>query len=193
MLPSTTQSLKLRLSQQSLARRQAQVLANFMATQVRCNRSLSATTFAWVLTRLCLWQQTGQNQEELLQALNNFQKEAASKTVPWFIENMPPSYFRTISEKERLQHINAITALVNAQQPEVMLKSVDNKIYSYIRTGANYPGLLADVMAQLPKDVEGDQLARVKIFSSLDDTMGLDIFRFGAQSKSAIVIHCFTC
>lgn len=108
--------------------------------------------------------------------------------MPWFIENMPPSYFRTISEKERLQHINAITALVNAQQPEVMLKSVDNKIYSYIRTGANYPGLLADVMAQLPKDVEGDQLARVKIFSSLDDTMGLDIFRFGAQSTS--VLHC---
>lgn len=40
MLPSTTQSLKLRLSQQTLARRQAQVLANFMATQVRSSRLL---------------------------------------------------------------------------------------------------------------------------------------------------------
>lgn len=40
MLPSTTQSLKLRLSQQALARRQAQVLANFMATQVRSSHRL---------------------------------------------------------------------------------------------------------------------------------------------------------
>ncbi|TMW67939.1 hypothetical protein Poli38472_007611 [Pythium oligandrum] len=125
--------------------------------------------------------QSGQTQEELLAALNGFQREAADKTVPWFMENMPAAYFRAINEKERLQHLNAITALVNAQQPEVMLRSSDNKVYSYIRSGANYPGLLANVIAQLPKSVDGGELARVKIFTSMDDTLGVDIFRFGYQ------------
>lgn len=101
--------------------------------------------------------------------------------MPWFLENMPPAYFRAINEKERLQHLNAITALVNAQQPEVMLRSPDDKVYSYIRSGANYPGLLANVLEQLPKNIDGAELARVKIFTSIDDTMGLDIFRFGKQ------------
>ncbi len=78
---------------------------------------------------------------------------------------MPAAYFRSISEKERLQHLNAITALVNAQQPEVMLRSPDNKVYSYIRTGKNYPGLLANVLSQLPKNVDGSELARVKSLS----------------------------
>jgi len=125
--------------------------------------------------------QSGHSQEELLQALDGFQKDAARKTVPWFLENMPPAYFRAINEKERLQHLNAITALVNAQQPEVMLRSPDDKVFSYIRSGANYPGLLANVLEQLPKDIDGAALARVKIFTSIDDTLGIDIFRFGKQ------------
>lgn len=99
---------------------------------------------------------------------------------------MPPAYFRAINEKERLQHLNAITALVNAQQPEVMLRSPEDKVYSYIRSGANYPGLLANVLAQLPKSIDGAELARVKIFTSIDDTMGLDIFRFGKQGAQPI-------
>lgn len=130
--------------------------------------------------------QSGHSQEELFEALNGFQKDAASKTVPWFLENMPPAYFRAINEKERLQHLNAITALVNAQQPEVMLRSPDDKVYSYIRSGANYPGLLANVLEQLPKNIDGAELARVKIFTSIDDTMGLDIFRFGKQGELTI-------
>lgn len=123
-----------------------------------------------------------------MEALNGFQKSAAVKTVPWFLENMPPAYFRAINEKERLQHLNAITALVNAQQPEVMLRSPEDKVYSYIRSGANYPGLLANVIDQLPKNIDGAELARVKIFTSLDDTLGVDIFRFGKQGASFSLI-----
>ncbi|KAE9147609.1 hypothetical protein PF005_g8342 [Phytophthora fragariae] len=54
---------------------------------------------------------------------------------------MPPSYFRSIIEEDRVQHPNAITALT----------------------------------------VDGATLARVKIFTALDDWLGLDIFRFDQQ------------
>nr|CCA24867.1 Glu/Leu/Phe/Val dehydrogenase putative [Albugo laibachii Nc14]CCA24951.1 NADspecific glutamate dehydrogenase putative [Albugo laibachii Nc14] len=95
---------------------------------------------------------------------------------------MPAAYFRAIGQEERLQHLNAVTALVHAEQPEVMLRSADHKVYSYIRTGANHPKVLPNVLAQLPKSIKGGaELARVKIFTSLDDTMGLEIFRYGFQ------------
>lgn len=149
--------------------------------QLQATRSVAQTRGAFAVLVNAFATQSGQTPEELLRQLNGFQKEAANKTVPWFLENMPAAYFRAIGESERLTHLNAITALVNAQQPEVMLRSPDNKVYSYIRSGANYPGLLANVLDQLPKSVDGGELARVKLFTSLDDTLGLDVFRFGAQ------------
>ncbi|EEY57279.1 NAD-specific glutamate dehydrogenase, putative [Phytophthora infestans T30-4] len=120
-------------------------------------------------------------EKELLQSLDKFQKEAAGNTVPWFLENMPPSYFRSIHEEDRMQHLNAITALVGAEQPEVLLRSTDQKVFSHFRSGANFPGRLANVLDQLPQTVDGAPLARVKIFTALDDSLGLDIFRFGQQ------------
>ncbi|KAE9348547.1 hypothetical protein PR003_g6351 [Phytophthora rubi] len=48
----------------------------------------------------------------MLRALDKFQKESASKTIPWLLENIPPSYFRSILEEDRVHHLNAITALV---------------------------------------------------------------------------------
>lgn len=101
--------------------------------------------------------------------------------MPWFLENMPPSYFRSIHEEDRMQHLNAITALVGAEQPEVLLRSTDQKVFSHFRSGANFPGRLANVLDQLPQTVDGAPLARVKIFTALDDSLGLDIFRFGQQ------------
>lgn len=48
---------------------------------------------------------------------------------------MPGSYFRTVYEDDQLQHLNAITALQYAQQPELMLKSPDGMQFSIIRSG----------------------------------------------------------
>lgn len=97
------------------------------------------------------------------------------------MDNMPPAYFRAIDEDDRLQHLNAIAALVNAQHPEVLLQSPDKKVFSHIRTGPNFPGRLASVLDQLPMHVDGAELARVKIFTAVDDSLGLDVFRFGHQ------------
>ncbi|TDH66115.1 uncharacterized protein CCR75_001397 [Bremia lactucae] len=122
------------------------------------------------------------SEQDMLHALDKFQKESARKTVPWFLANMPPSYFRSIHEADRLQHLNAITALVNAQQPEVMLRSSNHRVFSHFRSGKNFPGRLANVLEQLPQTVNNATLARVKIFTAIDDSLGLDIFRFGQQA-----------
>ncbi|CAI5728485.1 unnamed protein product [Peronospora effusa] len=137
--------------------------------------------FQLTLIRALSVQSGNATTEELLHALDKFQKESARKTVPWFLANMPPSYFRSIHEEDRLQHLNAITALVNAQQPAVLLRSLDHRVFSHFRSGANFPGRLANVLDQLPQSVDGTTLARVKIFTARDDSLGLDIFRFGQQ------------
>ncbi|KAE8996547.1 hypothetical protein PR003_g20571 [Phytophthora rubi] len=62
-----------------------------------------------------------------------------------------------------------------------MLRSVDHKVFSHFRLGANFPGRLTNVLEQLPQTVDGATLARVKIFTALDDSLGLDIFRFDQQ------------
>ncbi|OWZ23165.1 NAD-specific glutamate dehydrogenase [Phytophthora megakarya] len=153
------------------ALRRAQSTMHNRSLQTTVARAFSAQSDA--STEVC--------EEEMLRALDKFQKDAAGNTVPWFLENMPPSYFRSIHEEDRLQHLNAITALLGAEQPEVLLRSPDQKVFSHFRSGANFPGRLANVLEQLPQTVDGATLARVKIFTALDDSLGLDIFRFGQQ------------
>ncbi|POM61881.1 NAD-specific glutamate dehydrogenase, partial [Phytophthora palmivora] len=150
-------------------------------SQFRALRRASVRSNALQFTRSFAASGDAVSKEEMLRALEKFQKESASKTVPWFLQNMPPSYFRSIDEEDRVQHLNAITALMGAQQPEVMLRSEDHRVFSHFRSGANYPGRLANVLDQLPQTVDNATLARVKIFTSLDDSLGLDIFRFGQQ------------
>lgn len=94
---------------------------------------------------------------------------------------MPGSYFRSVYEEDRLVHLNAIAALQHAQQPELLLKSPDGKVFSYISTGSDTPGALAEVIKSIPQ-VDGHSLSRVKIFHALDDTLALNVFRFGEQA-----------
>merc|ERR1719215_1414906 len=95
------------------------------------------------------------SKDALALKLQDIQRDAAAKTVPWFLENMPAAYFRAVSENERLQHLNAITSLRNACQPELMLNSEDGKEYSYIREGEMGPGELAKILTSLADEVDG--------------------------------------
>ncbi|KAE9042375.1 hypothetical protein PR001_g6226, partial [Phytophthora rubi] len=55
--------------------------------------------------------------------------------------------------------------------PEVVPRSVDHKVFSHSRSGANFPGRRANVLEQLPQTVDGATLVRVKIFTALDDSL----------------------
>ena len=41
----------------------------------------------------------------LIHEMNLRQMETSNKVVPWFYENMPPSYFRQVDEELRKQHL----------------------------------------------------------------------------------------
>ncbi len=45
----------------------------------------------------------------LIHEMNLRQMETSNKIVPWFYENMPPSYFRQVDEELRKQHLTVGT------------------------------------------------------------------------------------
>jgi hypothetical protein len=58
---------------------------------------------------------------------------AAREIVPWFLEQMPESYFEDIDATSRLEHMGAILALrAVGQEPRLRIKSADSRRITYI-------------------------------------------------------------
>jgi glutamate dehydrogenase len=53
-------------------------------------------------------------QKALIYELTQQQSRTIEDIVPWFLGNMPPSYFRQIPEAFRLSHVKAISAIKDA-------------------------------------------------------------------------------
>ncbi|MGV2436022.1 MAG UNVERIFIED_CONTAM: hypothetical protein LVT10_14980 [Anaerolineae bacterium] len=53
-------------------------------------------------------------QNAIIYELTQQQTRTIQSVVPWFLENMPESYFRQVPEKFRMDHIKAIAAVKDA-------------------------------------------------------------------------------
>ena len=52
----------------------------------------------------------------LLEVMSEQQMQTNATTIPWFMENMPESYFRQIPDEMRTQHLIAISAIKTLAQ-----------------------------------------------------------------------------
>lgn len=50
-------------------------------------------------------------QQAMIHEIITQQTNTIQEVVPWFLQNMPPSYFRQVPEKFRVDHIKAIAAI----------------------------------------------------------------------------------
>ncbi|KAG6623895.1 NAD-specific glutamate dehydrogenase [Phytophthora cinnamomi] len=89
-------------------------------------------------------------EKEILHALDKFQKDAAGIAVPSYLENMPPSYFPSVQEEDRVHPLDEITERLGPDQPGVLLRSSDHTVYSRFFSGANFPERMAHVLGQIP-------------------------------------------
>ena len=118
-------------------------------------------------------------------SIQNF--EVATKVVPWFLKNMPASYFRQTESDLRKQHLKAIQAIRDLQDSSLSLKmdtkNGSNEITNttFISSHAN-KGLLNSQMNSL-KVPNGSYLSKVKVYSSLDKDLALNIFSFEKFSE----------
>ena len=103
-------------------------------------------------------------------------RATAESVVPWFVSQMPPMYFQDTDRATQLAHLRAIIAAKASDRPiDLTLKSEDGRQLTLIRS-ANYPGVLAELVSQLPMD---RSLRAAKIHSSFDGKLVLDTFVFG--------------
>ncbi len=100
----------------------------------------------------------------------------AEEIVPWFAAQMPPMYFQDTDRASQLAHLRAIIAAKASGRPiDLTLRNEDGRQVTLIKN-ANYPGILAELVAQLPMD---RSLRAAKIHSTFDGTLVLDTFVFG--------------
>ncbi|MFZ9881717.1 MAG: NAD-glutamate dehydrogenase domain-containing protein, partial [Phycisphaerales bacterium] len=103
-------------------------------------------------------------------------RATAETVVPWFVSQMPPMYFQDTDKASQLAHLRAIIAAKASGRPiDLTLKSEDGRQLTLIK-GMNFPGILAELVSQLPLD---RSLRAAKIHSSFDGSLVLDTFVFG--------------
>lgn len=107
--------------------------------------------------------------------------ESTANVVPWFLKNMPAAYFNQVSEDFRKQHLKAIQALRDLKQSDLSLKIVtkgENGLteITYINTSSKKELLFSQIESLVVP--ENSSLYRVKVFTSLDGSLSLNVFSF---------------
>jgi hypothetical protein len=82
------------------------------------------------------------------------QTETIENVVPWFLENMPASYFRQVPERFRMDHIKAIAAVKDANMDLYLNLQAHlpdgRQVLTFIRPGTT-AGTLLQMVSELPE------------------------------------------
>jgi len=116
----------------------------------------------------------------LIAALSEGFSATANEVVPWFLEQMPPAYFRDTDQRTREAHLRAIIAARADGRPlRLLVRTDDDETWTFFNEG-DRPGLLAELLLQIPKDAP---LRSAKVHSAQDDSLVLDTFQFGEAPR----------
>lgn len=117
--------------------------------------------------------------------------DSAKTYVPWFLKNMPASYFNQIPESLRRQHIKAVGAIRDFKQSGLSLKirslnDAGTLEMLTVITSSSAKSLLYDQISnlQIPPN---SRLSRVQVFTSLDGELSLNVFSFESDNRSNAV------
>lgn len=145
----------------------------------------AASPVAWQAEHNADVQRVTQN--AMIYELTQQQSRTIEDVVPWFLGNMPASYFRQVPDHFRMDHIKAIAAIKDANMDLYLnLKSHTHDgrlIYTFIRPGTE-PGTLLSMVEELPY-LDDIPLTRLHVFSSLDHSMSLNMFVYGHKNFTA--------
>ncbi len=106
--------------------------------------------------------------------------ETLDQVLPWFVAQMPAAYFADTSEAERRVHLRAIAAArTSGQRLNITLRHEDGQRFTFL-LDRDDPGLLADILAQVPKDVG---LRQAKVHVSGDGKLAIDTVLLGEAPR----------
>jgi len=124
-------------------------------------------------------------QKAIIHELTQEQTQTINSVVPWFLDNMPSCYFRQVTEKFRMEHIKAISAIRDAKMDlhmNLKARLPDGRlVLTFIRPGKK-GGRLVDLVKLLPRN-DNLFLSRVQSFMSKDNSLSLSLFIYGDEKK----------
>jgi len=120
----------------------------------------------------------------MTETLAQQQREAAARAVPWFVKQMPDTYFRQVGAQAQASHLRAIAAILQDSQLQVPeLSLVEDRWHGAEHTFFARPTAdpldgkvmtrLEQQLASLPDDVG---LRRVLVYTSKDQALSLNVF-----------------
>jgi len=119
-------------------------------------------------------------EKSIIYDLIHQQTQTLQTTVPWFLRNMPSSYFRQVPEVFRMDHIKSIATVKDANMDlylNLQAKLPDGrKVLTFIRP-TTCPGTLLKMVQELPRT--DTPLSRLHVFSTADESMSLNMFVYG--------------
>lgn len=131
----------------------------------------------------------------IIHQLTKQQTQTIETVVPWFLMNMPASYFKQVGEEARLDHLRAIAAVRDANMEMHMnLKTAlpdGRKVFTYIRPHSD-KGILLSLLNELPWDHNNEKhlpLSRVQSFAAEDDSLSLSVFTYGYEKLETIDVE----
>ncbi|MFO0722665.1 MAG: NAD-glutamate dehydrogenase [Myxococcota bacterium] len=90
--------------------------------------------------------------KKLVGELSESFERTARDVVPWFIAEMPPAYFMDTDLATQLSHLRAIIAARASKLPLRMSLMSDDGLGTTFINERDYPGLLAQLVTDLPAD-----------------------------------------
>ena len=112
---------------------------------------------------------------QLVDAMTQRMASTVEEVAPWFVEQMPVSYFRDLDRTTIEDHLSAIIAARSSGQPLALtLKSNGDDLWTFINA-EDRPGLLASLVDQLPPERALDS---ARIYTAADGQLVVDVFSF---------------
>jgi glutamate dehydrogenase len=107
--------------------------------------------------------------------------------VPWFLKNMPASYFNQTDDAQRKAHIKAIGAIREFKDTaglsfNIATKNENGEHEITIVSSDTNKGLLHNQISSLVVPPES-RLSNVKVFNSLDNSLSLNVFTFQTAAR----------
>lgn len=122
-----------------------------------------------------------EEKERMVQDITMDRMETAENVVQWFLNQMPPSYFKQVGDSMRTQHLKAIAAIHDLNQKGLTLKLVTPGLngsldVTHITSGCSN-GLLFNQIdnLEIPQD---HYLSNVRVYQSMDENLSLNVFTF---------------
>lgn len=127
--------------------------------------------------------------QSLVHEISLQQMESVQTVVPWFLKSMPEAYFRQVPDKVQRHHLKAVASIYDLNQNDLSLR-IESKDAAGVTDitmidTRSKPGQLLQQLNTVGNP-SGSHLSRVRIFSSTDGELNLNIFSFSDNKGEKI-------